>query len=319
MARPDLNLLVVLDVLLAEKSVVRAARKLRLSPSAMSRALGRVRAATGDPLLVQVGRSFVATPRALELRERVCGLVREAEATLTPSAAPKLAALARTFSLRVSDGFVEAYGLPILRRLRADAPNICIRYLQKADKDGAALREGTIDLETGVLDASVAEALRARALFPDRLIGVVRRGHPLCKGRIDVARYAASDHVAVSRPLLERGPIDAALEALGRTRTIAVTVGGFASALSLARGADVVATVPERHTAPLREGMHSFELPFATEPFTVSMIWHARFDADPIHRWLRGCVREVCAAGAVETGPSRAREPAARAESKSAR
>jgi DNA-binding transcriptional LysR family regulator len=78
-------------------------------------------------------------------------------------------------------------------------------------------------------------------------------------------------------------------------REIVATVGGFASALALARAAGLVATVPERHTGNLRSGLHTFALPFAIAPITVSMLWHPRMDADPPHRWLRGCLREICA------------------------
>src|SRR5687767_1333993 len=85
MSRPDLNLLYTLDVLLSEGSVARAARKLRLSPSAMSRSLARLRAATGDPLLVRAGRGLVASPRALELRDSVGQLVQGAHSVLRPA------------------------------------------------------------------------------------------------------------------------------------------------------------------------------------------------------------------------------------------
>src|SRR3569832_2665226 len=110
MARPDLNLLVALDVLLAEGSVARAARRLRLSPSAMSRALARLRTATGDPLLVRAGRGLVPTPRAFELRERVAQLVKDADAVLRPAEMIDLKQLVRTFTLRSSEGFVETFG-----------------------------------------------------------------------------------------------------------------------------------------------------------------------------------------------------------------
>src|SRR4051794_4655291 len=104
MSRPDLNLLVTLDVLLTEGSVVRAARRLQLSASAMSRALARLRTTTGDPLLLRSGRALVPTPRALELRDQVGQLVRSAEAVLKPQAEPDLQRLVRTFTLRTSDG-----------------------------------------------------------------------------------------------------------------------------------------------------------------------------------------------------------------------
>ncbi len=297
MSQPDPNLLFTLDVLLSEGSVVRAARRLRLSPSAMSRALARLRETTGDPLLVRVGRALVATPRALELREPVGRLVRDAEALLGPQSAPDLDGLVRTFTLRTSDGFVENVGPALLARVRSDAPGVCLRFVQKPDKDGGPLRDGSVDLETGVLDESTAPDMRAHALFRDRLVGAVRAGHPLAKAKITAARYAAGRHVTVSRPSLERGPIDEALQALGLKRESDVVVGGFSSALALARASDLIATVPERHTGSLRAGMHSFALPITTPGFTVSMLWHPRVDADPVHRWLRRCVRDACAAG----------------------
>ena len=88
--------------------------------------------------------------------------------------------------------------------------------------------------------------------------------------------------------------IHEALLAGGHRRNIATIVAGFATAIALARATDLIATVPERHGAALLEGMHSFALPFVTADFTVSMLWHPRLDADPAHRWLRACVREVC-------------------------
>ena len=94
----------------------------------------------------------------------------------------------------------------------------------------------------------------------------------------------------------ERGEVDEPLEALGMTRQVVTIVDGFASALALARGSDLIATVPERHTGVLRAGMHTFALPVATPGFTVSMLWHPRLHADAAHRWLRGLVLEVCAA-----------------------
>jgi DNA-binding transcriptional LysR family regulator len=75
---------------------------------------------------------------------------------------------------------------------------------------------------------------------------------------------------------------------------VVAIVADFSAALALARGSDLIASVPERHTGTLRTGMHSFALPFALPDFTVSLLWHPRMDADPAHRWLRGCVREIC-------------------------
>lgn len=298
MVRPDFNLLLTLDVVLAEANVARAAKRLHLSPSAMSRALARLRTTLGDPLLVMAGRVLVPTPRALELRARAAQLVQDVEAVLRPGEALDLRRLVRTFTLRSSEGFVETFGPALLARVRAEAPGVRLRLLPKVDKDSAALRTGVVDLETGVVEASTGAELRSRALFPDRFVGVVSRGHALARGRVTLARYLAAEHVAVSRQGLEQGPIDAALHEAGHTRSIVVTVGGFATAVVLAAAGQLVATVPEHHTGALRDGLHTFPLPLATQPFTVSLLWHPRHDADPAHRWLRECVREACAAPA---------------------
>lgn len=292
---PDLNLLVTLDVLLAEGSVARAAQRLRLSPSAMSRALARLRETTGDPLLVRAGRGLVPTPRALELRERVGQLVQDAQAVLRPAEKLDLKHLVRNFMLRTSDGFVENFGPALVARVRAQAPGVRLGFMQKINKDSAALRDGSVDLETGVVGDTTGPEVRTRMLFRDRFVGVVRARHALSKGKVTAARYVSGGHILVSRRGFDKGPLDEALSATGIEREIVTIVGGFAAALALARDSDLIATVPERHTGNLRAGLHSFPLPVATPEFTVSMLWHPRMDADAAHRWLRGCVLEVCA------------------------
>jgi DNA-binding transcriptional LysR family regulator len=296
MARPDLNLLVTLDVLLEEGSVTRAGQRLRLSPSAMSRALARLRRATGDPLLVRAGRGLVPTPHALALRERVHELVRHAEGMLRPAARPDLAALVRTFTLRTGDGFVESFGANLVARVGEQAPGVQLRFVRKPDKQLTPLREGSVDLETGVVDEDPGREVRTQELFRDRFVGVVRREHPLSGVSVTPARYAAGRHVHVSRRGRSRGLIDEAFIGSGGTRQVVTVVDGFAAALALARSTDLIATVPERHTATLRADMVTFALPFRTPEVTVSMLWHLRLDADAAHRWLRGCVVEVCAA-----------------------
>ncbi len=294
LARPDLNLLFTLNVLLAEGSVARAALQLHISPSAMSRALARLREATGDPLLVRAGRGLVASPRALVLRDAISQLVHDAEAALRPAGPLDLGQLDRTFTLRASEGFVENFGARLLSCLTGQAPQVRLHFMHKLAKHSGPLRDGSVDLETGVVDDAIGPEVRAQALFRDRYIGVVRAGHPLCAGEITPARFAAARHVHVSRRDGDQGPIDQALTAMGLQRQVATIVGGFSAALALARASDLVACVHERHTGVLYTGMHSFTLPLPIAPFTVAMLWHPRLDGDPAHRWLRGCVRGVC-------------------------
>ena len=302
MARPDLNLLFTLDVLLAEGNVARAARRLRLSPSAMSRALARLREATGDPLLVRAGRGMVASPRALELRDSITQLVHDAEAALRPADQLDLGKVDRTFTMRASEGFVENFGAKLLARMAEEAPGARLHFLHKLDKDSGPLRDGTVDLETGVVDKAIGPEVRTQALFRDRYVGVVRARHPLSEGEVTPLRFAEAAHVHVSRRDNDKGPIDNALAELGLERRIATIVGGFSAALALARATDLVATVHERHTGNLYAGMHSFAIPLAIPQFTVSLLWHPRLDGDTAHRWLRGCVREVCRATSSPDG-----------------
>jgi DNA-binding transcriptional LysR family regulator len=262
----------------------------------MSRALARLRETTGDPRLVRAGRGLVPTSRALELRERVGQLVQEAQAVLRPVEKLDLKRLVRTFTLRTREGFAENFGPGLMARVGEEAPGVRLCFVQKPDKESTSLRDGTVDLETGVVGKTTGPEIRAQALFRDRFIGVVRKGHALSRGRITPSRYAKGRHISVSRRGLDNGPIDEALTAFELERELVTIVSGFATALALARASDLIATVPERQTGSLRDGMHSFPLPFPAPEVTISLLWHPRLDADPAHRWLRGLVLDTCAA-----------------------
>jgi DNA-binding transcriptional LysR family regulator len=294
MTAPDLNLLIALNALLSEGSVSGAATRLRLSSSAMSRTLARLRKATGDPLLVRAGRALVPTPHAVALRERTRALVEDAESVLRPAAKARLDQLDRRFTIRSSDGFVENYGAALVSRITKAAPGVRLRFVQKSEKDSAPLRDGLVDLETGVVDAVTAPEFKMQTLFRDRFVGVVREGHALASGRVTARRFAECAHVAVSRRPDGPGLVDDAAAKEGITRRVVASVGGFAAAIAIVRQSDLVAVVPERHTMNLREGLATFTLPFAMEPIVVAMLWHPRLDADGAHRWIRECVRETC-------------------------
>ena len=243
--------------------------------------------------LTLVGVSHHRTP--IELRERVGQLVQDGVAVLRPAEKLNLKNLVRTFTLRTSEGFVENFGPRLINRIGLEAPGVRLCFVQKPDKDSAPLRDGIVHLETGVVEKTTAPELRVQALFRDHYVGAVRIGHPLSKGKITPSRFAAGRHIYVSRDGLDKGPIDAALLPFGVERRVVTIVGGFSTALGLARASDLIACVPERHTGNLRAGMFSFPLPVATPEFTVSMLWHPRLDADPAHRWLRRHVKDVCA------------------------
>lgn len=308
----DLNLLVALDALLAEGSVTGAARRLGLSPSAMSRTLKRLRSATGDPLLVRAGRGLVPTPHAAALRDRVHGLARDVQAVLQPpSDRLDLAALEQTFTLRANEAFVEFFSVPIMHAVLAAAPRVRLRFVPKPDKRADPLREGRVDLEIGVIGTTAPE-MRTHYLFSDTFVGVVRKEHPLLSGPgVTPERYAACQHVVASRRGDVDGPVDDALEALGLTREIRVVVPGFPDALRIARHSDLVALVPRtclgdtstgQHAAT--SGLHAFDLPVRTPEFRISALWHPRVDADPAQRWFRHAVFSACREIRPEEGDS---------------
>ncbi len=300
----DLNLLTALDALLAEGSVTGAARKLGLSGSAMSRTLARLREATGDPLLVRAGRGLVPTPHAAQLRERVRHAAQEARAVLRPAdRALDLGTLERSFTVRANEGFVESYAARLVTAVIAAAPGVRLRFAPKPDKDVRALREGSVELEIGVLGETGPE-VRVQTLFTDHFVGAVRHGHPLLTGEITAERYAACRHVIASRRGRASGPVDAALAALGLSRTVAAVVPSFPAALAVAYESDMVALVTNsflaaqraRYAGSAQAAPQGFKLPVQTAEITVSQMWHPRLDADPAHRWLRGLVQRTCRA-----------------------
>ncbi|MBS1029059.1 LysR family transcriptional regulator [Gluconobacter albidus] len=297
----DLNLLAALDVLLDEASVTGAARRLGLSPSAMSRTLTRLRSTTGDPLLVRAGRHLVPTPYAVNIRERVHVLTQDVQDVLRPRHGElDLKALERTFTLRANEGFLNIVAAPLVTTILKEAPRVRLRFAPKPDKDASPLREGQLDLEIGVRGTSAPE-IRSRLLFRDMFVGVARVGHVLFLDEdISIARYAACGHVATSRRGTFRGPVDDALEQLGYQRTVSVVVPGFPDALEIVRQSDLVTHVPRSCLAGLSKAdaalsrLRLFQLPVKTPEIAISAMWHPRLDADPAHRWLRDTVQTVC-------------------------
>lgn len=289
----DMNLLVALDALLSEGSVVGAAQRMNLSAPAMSRQLTRIRHLLRDPVLVRAGRGLVPTPRAEALRHRLRRLIQEAEAVVRGNGDIDPATLERTFRLRTNDGFVAGFGATLASVLAERAPKSRLRFSPQGKEDVESLREGEVDLDIGVIDAMGPEVL-LQALIHDRYVSVVRQDHPLADGAVTPKAFTTFPHVSVSRRGRFEGPVDAALAALGLRRSVSIAVANFADALAIVRSSDHIVSVPRRLTEVLRDGLFTFDLPIKTDAITVSMAWHPRFDADPAHRWLRTYVRAAC-------------------------
>ncbi|WP_424641951.1 LysR family transcriptional regulator [Embleya sp. AB8] len=291
----DLNLLTALDALLDECSVSGAAQRMHLSEPAMSRTLGRIRRALGDPILVRAGHTMVPTPHALAIRAEVRVIVERARTLFVGAGELDLRTLSRTFTLLSHDAFTAACGAALFARAAREAPEVRLKFLAEAHVDTPALREGIADLEVGVIDTISPEVLTEH-LFDDRMVACVRAGHPLLRGRCTPERFAAAEHLIVSRRGRPAGPVDAALAELGLTRRVVGTVPTFPSSLFLLQASDLVGLVAGQLTT-LVEGMglRTFEVPLALPALPMGLAWHPRNDADPGHAWLRQCVRDVLA------------------------
>ncbi|QTE00430.1 LysR family transcriptional regulator [Streptomyces cyanogenus] len=296
----DLNLLVALDVLLEEESVQGAARRLHLSEPAMSRTLGRIRKALGDPVLVRAGRRMVPTPHALAVRAEVGAVVERARALFAPNRDTDLRTVNRTFTIIGHDAIAATHGAALFARAAREAPGIRLRFLSESHVDAPFLRQGTADLEVGVID-SVAPEVRVETVYEDRMLGVVRPGHPLLDGELTPERFAgAAGHLIVSRRGRQHGPIDDALAELGLERRVVGSVGTYPASLFVLRETDLIGLVSQ-WGRPLADtlGLVAFEIPLRLPTVRLGLAWHPRHDADPAHAWLRGCVRELMTDGSA--------------------
>ena len=294
---PDLNLLVALNILLEEGSVTGAARRMNLSAPAMSRTLTRIREVLNDPILVRSGRGLVPTPRALELREQVRGVVELAHGVFSPGQETDLSSLERTFSVRANDMFFGAYGGQLLKHLARHMPNATLRMVPEGDTDDDALNEGRIDRAVCATRKFGAD-IKVQRLFNSSLVGIAREGHPLFDEELDVQRFVKYDHISVSRRGRARGPIDTLLDELNLQRRIALVLPTFHSAMFAVAGSDLILpSIPRpmiSNLSGLGLRLRTFELPLPVETIVMVQAWHPRLDNDHAHRWLRRSLKDMC-------------------------
>ncbi|WP_067539041.1 LysR family transcriptional regulator [Nocardia crassostreae] len=290
----DLNLLTALDALLEEGSVAGAAARLHVTAPAMSRSLGRIRKATGDQILVRTGRSMVPTTRALAMRAQVHALVQQAHQLLSAQQELDLAALERVFTVRLHDALTAACGTALTTAVHRRAPGVQLRLPAEPGTDTPELRRGEVDLESSSSQPTLPD-IRHRLVGTDRLVVAVRPGHPLTEGPLSLERYAAAEHVTVSRRGRLRDPIDDALAPRDLTRRVVAAGPTAAFALQLAADADLVVTVPDAVTRSSRNrlGLFTLPLPLRLPDVSLYLLWHQRYDEDRAHIWLRDLATET--------------------------
>jgi DNA-binding transcriptional LysR family regulator len=286
--RLDLNLLVALEALLAERNVTKAARRLNLSQPALSAQLNRLRDIFGDPLLLPAQRGMIATARALELHEplhraleQVRGVVKE-QTPFDPATADM------TFSIAASDYVQYAVLMPLTLTLQRDAPKVRLAW-RAIDGRTIAGQMETGEVDLGFITPETAPgALRSRKLFDETYVCIVRRNHPLIGSKLDLATFAALDHLIVS----PRGggftsATDAVLQSLSRERRVGLSIASFLMAPEIVARSDMVALVPRRLVQDRADRLLILEPPLAVPGFTISLVWHDRTTAHPAQRWLR--------------------------------
>lgn len=297
MPRPDLNLLLALDALLDEGSVIGAARRMHLSAPAMSRTLSRIREALGDPVFIQVGRKLIPTPKALAMREQVRLAVAQASQVFASDAETDLKSLDRRFNVRATDEFVSIHLGHLQDAMAREMPRAMLRFSpEEDDVDEEALRSGRIDLFISA-SRKLGPEIRVQSLFTTAFVGVARTNHPIFDEEITLERLTRWEHINVSRRGKTTGPLDAALEAQGLRQHVALVVSNPYTALFALQDSDLLLPLP-RHLASTALsaglGIRLFDLPTPLETVLLTQAWHPRLDSDPAHQWLRKTIHMLC-------------------------
>jgi DNA-binding transcriptional LysR family regulator len=293
----DLNLLLALDALLADRHVTRAAARMGLTQSAMSSALARLRELFGDPLLVRRGREMVKTAFA----ERLEGPLRSAfdilrGQVLSPGDV-QATAPARRFVATMSDYGTHLVLPRVLERMRHLAPDASLW----AVADNQVLP--AVELSSGAVDLSVGffwdppSAIELEVLFTERLVCLVPR-KILPEGPLTIDAYTRLPHVLVSQTGVAKGHVDKFLNGLGLQRRVVAAIPHFHAAAEVARACDAVVTLPRRlvrHRSGRSSLLRVVDPPFELPEWPVTMLWHRGSSGDRDNRWLREQVRAACA------------------------
>jgi DNA-binding transcriptional LysR family regulator len=297
MQSADANLLLALDALLRDGSVTGAARRMHVTPPAMSHTLARLREAVGDPLFVRAGNRLVPTPRAVAMRERVTRVASEIGELLRPEQPLDIAALERTFVVRASDATIVILGRALEILVRSEAPGVALHFVGSPLPDRIE-----VDLDIGV-QYRLAPDLRIQRLYQDEMVPIARRDHPLANRRMSPDALAELEYVAVASQQAKLEEIRNPRSHRGR-RPPSRVVPSFLAAASLVRDSDAYTVVPARLAAAVLDAFGLCQLSVVGPPakITIAQAWSPRLDNDAGHTWFRGCVRRACAQAARTEG-----------------
>jgi DNA-binding transcriptional LysR family regulator len=287
----DLHHLQVLDVLLREHSLTRAAKVMNVTQPALSKTLGRLRRYFDDPLFVRVSLRMEPTPKALELKEPVGAIldrVRTLRSTHVPFDPRKSG---RTFNFCVVDAGIIKLLPPLVTRLLEEAPHVRLRAMQiEAQHLEAWLESGKLDFAMGSF-GGLTKGIRRQSLWVERYVSVAKKGHPRLTAEPSLRAFAAEKHVLVStigtghaHQLTER-----AVEAAVPPENIVCRVPMFLAAAIVAKHTDAVATLPLSIATVLAGDLDLMVIkpPFKLPKIEIFQYWHERFHREPGSQWIR--------------------------------
>ncbi|WNG14638.1 LysR family transcriptional regulator [Cystobacter fuscus] len=287
------ELLPALVALLDTASVTSAAKRLGVGQPAMSRTLEKLRAVTGDPLLVRQGRRMVRTRRAEQLLPQAEAILAGARRVLAPEEAFDPATATGIVTLALGDDLQVMLSGALLTRLRKLAPGIDVRVRALTEETPRDAVRGVVDL--GVVpdileDYSVpgVDDLVVKRVYARKFVTASREKRPA-----SLRAFLAAEHVLVSPRGEGGGYVDEMLEKLGQQRRVAVTVPGFIAALELVKQTELISTLPDDVVRVLGGRLHVQKCPVETPTLYMSVFWASRFTQDGRHAWLRGVVTDV--------------------------
>lgn len=292
----NLNLLLALDGLLSQRSVTAAAKRVRVTPSAMSHSLAELRHLLGDPLLVRSGRGMVLTPRAEALVNPLHTLLLDAQRLLGGGATFDPATTARRFVIAAPDFLATVLMPGLLEAAAREAPGTSLEIVPSSRRGNAWLLEtGDVDLALGAI-VDEAPGIRRMDVLIEGFACTARKGHPRIDGDLDLDSYVQIPHLLITLGD-DTGPtwVDQALAKLGRKRHVAARVRYFMAAPLIVARSDLLLTAPSmliRYFAELVP-LQVLRPPIDLPTFPEEAYWHQRFDEDLAHTWLRNLVKKT--------------------------
>jgi DNA-binding transcriptional LysR family regulator len=292
----DLNLLVVFDALLRNRSVSGAARALKMSQPATSFALNRLRKMFGEPLFVRTSRGIHPTPYAESLSAPLEAILDRIRSDLLqqPTFDPTTEQRSVTFSMQ---DIGELVFLPqILGRLNKIAPGLQLRTVNlPAPLLEPALRSGEVDIALGHFPDLDGAALFQQRLFSHSFVCIVRADHPTIKAEMTRRQFLDGLHAVVHPAGHMNDSLEAELQAQGLMRKVSVRIEHFLAVPTILSQSNLIFTVPYA----IGEGLAKLadiklvKPPFKAKPRIIRQHWHARFQRDAANRWLRSVVAEL--------------------------